>query len=84
VDTVTFRYKNHRGEEAVRRVRPIRVWFGSTAFHPGPGWLLEAWDLDRQATRDFAMSNMLSGWERILPQCPAKELDEATGQQAVA
>lgn len=53
-DLVTFIYVNHRGECGTRRARPIRLWFGSTAWHPEPQWLMEAFDLDRQATRDFA------------------------------
>ncbi len=65
MDLVRFRYRNHRGEEAERRVRPIRLWFGSTSWHPSPQWLLEGFDLDRQATRDYAMANMISPWERI-------------------
>lgn len=62
---VTFLYRNHRGEEALRRVRPIRLWFGSTCYHPEPQWLLEAFDVDRMATRSFAMSNILGPLERL-------------------
>lgn len=32
-DLVSFTYFNHKGEHAQRRVRPIRIWFGSTAWH---------------------------------------------------
>ena len=62
-DVVTFEYVNHRGERSIRRIRPIRIWFGSTAWHADAQWLMEAWDLDKQATRDFAMSNVLSAWK---------------------
>jgi predicted DNA-binding transcriptional regulator YafY len=62
LDIVQFEYRNHRGEEATRTVRPIRLWFGSTAWHPEPQWLLECFDLDKQATRDYAMSGVLSPW----------------------
>lgn len=65
---ISFRYVNHRGEEAVRRVRPIKIWCGSTAWHPEPGWLLQAFDIDKMATRDFAMSGMLGPWARIEPE----------------
>jgi predicted DNA-binding transcriptional regulator YafY len=61
---VEFDYVNHRGELARRRVRPVRLYFGSTAYHPEAGWLLEAFDLDRQATRDFSMSGMRGPWTR--------------------
>ncbi len=50
-------YSNHRGKVERRRVRPIRMWFGVTAFHRDAGWLLEAFCLDRQETRDFSMSS---------------------------
>lgn len=60
----SFRYRNHRGEEAVRTVRPIRIWFGCTAYHREAGWLLEAFCLDRRETRDFALGNIVGGWER--------------------
>lgn len=53
---VQFEYVNHKGERAVRRVRPMRIWFGSTAWHPESQWLLEAFDLDRMATRDFSIA----------------------------
>jgi hypothetical protein len=62
LDIVQFEYVNHRGERATRTVRPIRLWFGSTAFHPEPGWLLECFDLDRMATRDYSMAGMVSPW----------------------
>ncbi len=62
---VTFLYRNHRGDEAVRRVRPIRLYFGSTCYHPQPGWLLEGWDLDRQQTRDYSMGGMLGPWTNV-------------------
>jgi predicted DNA-binding transcriptional regulator YafY len=65
---VTFRYRNHRGEEATRRVRPVRLWLGSTAHHPEPQWFVEGYCIDRQATRDFAMSGMLGPWPVIDPQ----------------
>ena len=61
MDIVCFDYTNHRGESARRTVRPIRIWFGSTAWHPEAQWFLEAWDIDRNATRDFAL-NSIAGW----------------------
>lgn len=61
-DVVTFLYRNHRGEVEQRIVRPIRLWFGSTAWHPKAGWLLEGWDVLRQASRDFSMEGMMGRW----------------------
>lgn len=53
-------YVNHKGRRAERRIRPIRMWFGSTAWHPTPQWFMEAFDIDKMETRDFAMANIES------------------------
>ena len=65
-DIVVATYVNHRGETATRRFRPIRLWFGSTAYHPRPQWPLEVFDLDRQETRDYAMSGFQGGWRPMV------------------
>jgi hypothetical protein len=57
--TVTVRYRNHRGDVAVRRFIPHRVWFGATSWHPDPQWLIRAFDVDKQAERDFALADIL-------------------------
>ncbi len=62
---IMFDYRNHKGHVSSRRVRPIRIWYGATAYQREGGWLLEAFDLDKQETRDFAMSGMLSPWLEI-------------------
>ena len=58
---VVIRYTNYRGETADRRIVPIRIRFGSTEWHPEEQWLLEAFDLDRDATRAFALRDV-SQW----------------------
>ncbi len=55
---VSFTYRNHRGEVAKRSVKPRRLWFGSSEWHPDPQWLLSAWCCDRKATRVFALSEI--------------------------
>lgn len=70
---VEILYTNWRGETAVRRIIPARLWFGETEWHPGSQWLLDAVDLDKlqgsadaeQATRSFAV-NDISSWKPIL------------------
>jgi predicted DNA-binding transcriptional regulator YafY len=59
-DLVNLDYTNHRGERAARLVRPIRLWFGSSAWHREPQWLLECFDVDKRATRDFALAGIHS------------------------
>jgi hypothetical protein len=55
---LTFSYKNHRGEVATRVVTPILVRFGSTEWHPELQWLLQAFDHEKQAEREFAMKDI--------------------------
>jgi predicted DNA-binding transcriptional regulator YafY len=58
---VTIRYTNYRGETADRRIIPRRIRFASTDWHPEAQWLLDAYDLDRQAERSFAMRD-IANW----------------------
>ena len=53
-----FAYVNHKGECAMRNVRPIRLLHGTTPYYKEPQWLLEAFDLDRQEIRRFAVLKM--------------------------
>ncbi len=62
-----FFYKNYKGEEAWRSVIPIRIWFGTTEWHPEPGWLLRAIDTDKGAERDFAFSGIRSTYAGPFP-----------------
>jgi hypothetical protein len=58
IGAVTVIYTNYRGETALRTIVPRRIWFGSTEWHPQAGWLLEAFDLEKQAERSFAMKDI--------------------------
>ena len=51
-------YTNHRGETAIRRIVPARIWFGATEWHPEEQWLLDAIDLERQVPRSFALRDI--------------------------
>lgn len=59
---VTFEYVNYRGDRSKRVVEPLAIWYGETPFHPGQQWFLKAFDLDKQALRDFAMHD-IQHWE---------------------
>lgn len=56
-NAIEMTYRNWRGEVAVRRILPIGLRFGVTDWHPEPGWLLEARDLDKDAIREFALAD---------------------------
>lgn len=51
-------YVNWRGERAVRRIIPRKLWHGETEHHAGPQWLLDAWDVEKAAERTFALADV--------------------------
>ncbi|OCC05084.1 hypothetical protein BA190_09215 [Labrys sp. WJW] len=54
---ITFTYMNWRGEVGERNAVPISIHYGATEWHPEPQWLMRAFDLDKQAERDFALKD---------------------------
>lgn len=53
-----FWYRNYKGEEGYRRVRPLSIRFGTSEWHTEPQWLMLADDLENKKTREFAMRDM--------------------------
>lgn len=50
---------NHAGVTAARRISPIRIRHGiCPPWHNEPGWLLQAFDHDRGAHRNFALDGL--------------------------
>lgn len=60
-ELVIFGYTNHRGEHAIRLVRPIIISHTSNEYHPEQQWILHAFDVDKNALRTFAMRHII-GW----------------------
>lgn len=56
---LVFEYINWEGKKAVRRVMPIKLWYGKTQYHPKEQWLLRATDLEKDAERDFAVKDIV-------------------------
>jgi len=56
---VKVEYKNWRGETAVRTIIPKRIYFGSTDWHPEEAWLMEVFDIDRQAERIYSIKDII-------------------------
>jgi predicted DNA-binding transcriptional regulator YafY len=65
-ENVIIDYTNWRGERAMRHIRPLTIRFESSEWHPDEQWLLRAVDLEKGATRDFAMKDIRS-WRPLLP-----------------
>jgi predicted DNA-binding transcriptional regulator YafY len=55
---VKILYTNYRGETSLRIIVPIKIWFGSTDWHPSPQWLINAIDIQKEAERSFAMKDI--------------------------
>jgi predicted DNA-binding transcriptional regulator YafY len=55
---VRIDYVNYRGERRVRRIVPQRMYFGDVQWHPGPQWILDAWDVDKAEVRSFALGDI--------------------------
>lgn len=56
-DVIKMTYRNYRGEVSRRTISPISIWFGTTDWHPEPGWLLSGIDMDKGERRDFALAD---------------------------
>lgn len=59
IKSVKIKYKNWKNEIAIRNIYPNEIWYGSTEYHKEPQFLLSAWDIDKQAFRDFALIDIL-------------------------
>jgi len=55
---ITFGYINYRGEGGVRKAIPKSLRWGKTEWHPEECWLLLAWDMDKQADREFCLTDI--------------------------
>lgn len=58
VEPFVFDYVNYKGEPSSRKVIPIKVSFDKSEWHQEPQWMLHAWDVEKEAYRDFAMKDM--------------------------
>ena len=56
---VTIAYRNHRGVVEQREITPLRLYWGSTQWHPEPQYLLHAYCHARREERAFAMRDVL-------------------------
>lgn len=58
-DAIVFWYRNYKGDEGYRRVRPISIRFGTSDWHKEPQWLMLADDTTNDnKRREFAMRDI--------------------------
>lgn len=54
---VSLNYTNYRGETSLRTIIPKSIRCGTSEWHPEAQLLLTAFDVDKQAEREFAMKD---------------------------
>ena len=59
---VKILYTNWKGEKAYRNIIPQNIEFKATNWHKEKQWILNAFDLDKQAERGFAIKD-IKKWE---------------------
>lgn len=57
--TLRFFYQNWRGQTGYRTVKDPKFWYGSTEFHKHPQWMIKAYDVEKDAIRDFAVCDII-------------------------
>jgi predicted DNA-binding transcriptional regulator YafY len=55
---VKILYTNWKGITSYRNIVPKSVEFKSTEWHPEEQWILNAFDVDKQADRAFALKDI--------------------------
>ena len=57
-------YTNWKGVTAIRHIIPKDIFFGSTEWHQEEQWLLNAFDVEKQADRLFALKD-IQIWKQL-------------------
>jgi predicted DNA-binding transcriptional regulator YafY len=65
VRSVKIDYTNWRGERSIREIVPSRIFHGTSDWHAMPQWLMSAWDVEKQAMRDFALKDIHQWFDNI-------------------
>ena len=58
MNTLKFEYVNYKGERNIRTVEPIKIFYGKTPNITENEWILEAFDIDKQAMRQFVLKHI--------------------------
>lgn len=64
---VEIDYTNHRGVRSVRRIRPVKLTWGLSEWHPGNQWILLAHCYEKNQPREFAMAE-IHAWRPVSEQ----------------
>lgn len=56
---IKVKYRNWKGEVAVRTIVPKKIFYGSSEYHKGEQWLMEVYDVDKNESRTYALKDVL-------------------------
>ena len=57
--TIKVKYKNWKGEVGIRTIIPQTIYYGSTDFHKENQWLMDVFDVDKDALRTYALMDII-------------------------
>lgn len=57
-EEVMIDYTNWRGVRSHRRIRPIRIAYENSEWHPETQWILHAVDIEKNLAREFAIKDI--------------------------
>jgi|SRR3989304_6329552 len=57
--SIKVKYKNWKDEIGIRTIVPNNIFFGRTDYHHEDQWLMDVWDIDKQASRIYAMMDII-------------------------
>ena len=56
---IKVKYKNYQGITSIRTIIPQQIHYGSTDYHKEDQWLLDVFDVEKDALRTYALMNIL-------------------------
>lgn len=56
---IKVKYKNWKDEVGIRNIVPLNISYGHTDFHQIDQWLLDVWDVDKDAQRIYALMDII-------------------------
>ena len=56
---IKVKYKNWQGEIGIRNIIPFTVHYGHTDYHKINQWLMDVWDVDKDAQKTYAMLDII-------------------------
>jgi len=57
--SIKVKYKNWKGEIGIRTIIPQTIYYGSTNYHTQNQWLMDVFDVDKDALRTYAMMDII-------------------------